>query len=106
VDAEPALSMQEICGLCTNLLLAGHESTSGSAALSVIGLLEQPEQLRLMLADSEMLAKGIEELTRIRTILIDGGTNIPRLATEDVEVVDGSSRACLPSRGPSVADSG
>jgi cytochrome P450 len=86
VQADPPLSREEICGLCTNLLLAGHESTSSSAALSVIGLLEQPEQLRLMLAEPDMLAKGIEELTRMRTILTDGGTSIPRLATEDIEV--------------------
>lgn len=85
-QAEPPLSDEEICGLCTNLLLAGHESTSSTAALSVIQLLAQPEQLRNFQADPDSLGPAIEELARLRTILTDGGASIPRLATEDVEV--------------------
>jgi cytochrome P450 len=85
-NADPPLSVPEICGLCTNLLLAGHESTSSTAALSVVQLLELPEQRRLFVEDPERLPQFVEELARMRTILIDSGTSIPRLATEDVEV--------------------
>jgi cytochrome P450 len=92
-QADPPLTDEEICGLCTNLLLAGHESTSGTAALSVIQLLAQPEQLRVLRENPDDLGPAIEELARLRTILTDGGASIPRLATEDVEVAGQLVRA-------------
>lgn len=91
--AEPPLSIVEICGLSTNLLLAGHESTSSTAALSIIQLCELPEQRRLFTSMPERLPQFVEEFARIRTILIDSGTSIPRLATEDVEVAGQLVRA-------------
>jgi cytochrome P450 len=91
--AEPPLSDMEICGLCTNLLLAGHESTSSTAALSVIQLLAHPEQMRILRDQPEQLGPAVEELARLRTILTDGGASIPRLATEDVEVAGQVVRA-------------
>jgi cytochrome P450 len=92
-QAEPALSDEEICGLCTNLLLAGHESTSSTAALSVIQLLARPDQQRILREDPDRLGPAIEELARLRTILTDGGASIPRLATEDVELAGRLVRA-------------
>jgi cytochrome P450 len=86
VSADPPLSVTEICGLCTNLLIAGHESTSSTAALSVVELLQQPKQLDVLKNDPERLPQFVEELARMRTILVDAGAGIPRLATEDVEV--------------------
>jgi cytochrome P450 len=86
VSADPPLSVTEICGLCTNLLIAGHESTSSTAALSVVELLQQPKQLDVLKNDPERLPQFVEELARMRTILVDAGAGIPRLATEDIEV--------------------
>jgi cytochrome P450 len=93
VSADPPLSDAEICGLCTNLLIAGHESTSSTAALSVVELLRQPRQLDVLKNNPERLPQFVEELARMRTILVDAGAGIPRLATEDVEVAGHLIRA-------------
>jgi cytochrome P450 len=84
-SADPPLSVTEICGLCTNLLLAGHDSTSNSTALAVTILLDRPDQRRAFLDDPEHLPQAVEEFVRFRSLLIDSGSGIPRLATEDVD---------------------
>jgi cytochrome P450 len=91
--ADPPLSVTEICGLCTNLLIAGHESTSSTAALSIVELLQQPRQLDVLKNNPDQLPQFVEELARMRTILVDAGAGIPRLATEDVEVAGHFIRA-------------
>jgi cytochrome P450 len=100
--ADPPLSDAEICGLSTNLLLAGHESTSSTAALSIIQLCELGEQRHIFGSNPDRLPQFVEELARMRTILIDSGTSIPRLATEDIELDGHLVRAgdwVMPSNG-------
>jgi cytochrome P450 len=84
-QAEPALPDVEIKGLCTNLLLAGHETTATGSAVSISILLEHPDQLAEFKANPDRLPEAVEELNRYRTILADSGAGIPRLCTEDVD---------------------
>jgi cytochrome P450 len=83
----PRLSDDEINGLCTNLLLAGHDTTAANAALGVTLLLTKPDQRAQFLADPDRVPDAVEELIRFTAgVLSDSGANIPRLATEDVEI--------------------
>lgn len=84
-QAEPPLTDTEIKGLCTNLLLAGHETTATGSAVSIAILLERPDQLAEFKANPDRLPEAIEELNRFRTMLADAGSGIPRLCTEDVD---------------------
>lgn len=84
-QADPPLTDTEIKGLCTNLLLAGHETTATGSAVSIAILLERPDQLAEFRANPDRLPEAIEELNRFRTMLADAGSGIPRLCTEDVE---------------------
>jgi cytochrome P450 len=79
------LSVEEVCGVCTNLLLAGHETTSTSSALSIAFLLTRTEQLQAFLAHPEKQQQAVEELIRFVFLVSDNGANIPRLVTEDME---------------------
>jgi cytochrome P450 len=84
-QADPPLTDVEIKGLCTNLLLAGHETTATGSAVSIAILLERPDQLAEFKAHPDHLPEAVEELNRFRTILADSGSGIPRLCTEDVD---------------------
>jgi cytochrome P450 len=82
---EGGLSTEEICGLCTNLLLAGHETTATSSAISVAILLTRPDLRKMFLENPEKLPNAIDELVRFVFMISDAGAAIPRLATEDVD---------------------
>lgn len=81
----PKLSDIEIQGLCTNLLLAGHETTATSSALSIAFLLTKTDQYRSFREHPDRLPQSIEELVRFAFLVSDASANIPRLATEDVD---------------------
>jgi cytochrome P450 len=83
--ADPSLPDEEIKGLCTNLLLAGHETTATGSALAVALLLERPDERAAFLARPDRVPESIEELVRFRTRLIDSGAGTPRLATADID---------------------
>ncbi len=80
----PPLSDTEIAGLCTNLLLAGHETTATTGALAVATLLTQRDQYRTFKDHPERLPDFVDELVRFAFIIQDAGAGIPRLAVEDV----------------------
>lgn len=69
--------------MAMTLLAAGHETTSSSIALGVIGLLEHPGELAKIREDPAKIAGATEELLRYFTVT-DLVTT--RVATEDVEV--------------------
>src|SRR5262245_39311336 len=50
---DPPLSDVEITGLCTNLLLAGHDTTAASSAVALTLLLENPDQLKKFVSDAD-----------------------------------------------------
>jgi cytochrome P450 len=81
----PELTDEEIWGLCTNLLLAGHETTSTSSAFAIALLLSRPDAREYFVTHPERNDEMIEELVRYIFMLTDSGAGIPRLATEDVD---------------------
>ncbi|GAA1828196.1 cytochrome P450 [Pseudonocardia ailaonensis] len=72
------------------LLLAGHETTANMISLSVIGLLEKPDQLASLRADPTRIPLAVEELLRYFTVV---ETATSRVATEDVEISGVTIRA-------------
>jgi cytochrome P450 len=83
----PSLSDAEIKGLCTNLLLAGHDTTAANTALGVTLLLTDDVQRAQFVQNPDRIPQAVEELIRFTAgVLSDSGANIPRLATEDVTI--------------------
>jgi cytochrome P450 len=80
--AEGDLDHEYMIGVALLLLIAGHETTANMISLSVVGLLENPEQLAAIRADSAKIPMAVEESLRYFSI----ADPIPRVATEDVEV--------------------
>ncbi|MFE3444690.1 cytochrome P450 [Nocardia sp. NPDC059180] len=54
-DGKPRFSASEITGIFISMMFAGHHTTSGTAAWSVIELLRHPEQLRKVVAELDEL---------------------------------------------------
>lgn len=93
VTADPRLSDEEIKGLCTNLLLAGHDTTAAASAVALTLLLENPDQLQAFVEHPERVARSVEELVRFVFVIAESGAGIPRLVTEDMELAGQQLRA-------------
>jgi cytochrome P450 len=107
VAADPPLSDTEIKGLCTNLLLAGHETTATSSAIAIALLLERHDQLAAFRRHPDRVPQSVEEIVRFRTLLTDSGAGIPRVAVEDVDYHGQLIRKgdwVMPSQGIANAD--
>jgi vitamin D 1,25-hydroxylase len=65
------------------LLVAGHETTASMTSLSVITLLEHPDQLAALRADPSLVPGAVEELLRYLAIADLAGS---RVATADIEI--------------------
>ncbi|MCQ4083509.1 cytochrome P450 [Streptomyces sp. RB6PN25] len=74
---------EEIAGIGTLLLTAGHETTSSMLSLSVFALLTHPEQLARLVANPGEVDNAVEELLRYLTVFHFG---VPRTPLEDVEL--------------------
>src|SRR6476620_1940579 len=77
------LTDDELVGVASLLLLAGHETTSNMLGLGTLALLRHPEQLDLVRDDPDAVGPAIEELLRWLSIVQSA---IPRITTTDVEV--------------------
>ena len=77
------LSDDELVGLATLLLTAGHETTAKMICLGVLVLLHHPQQLELVHNNPAMAAPAVEELMRWMSI---AQFIPPRTALVDVEV--------------------
>jgi len=77
------LTDDELIGVASLLLLAGHETTSNMLGLGTLALLRHPEQLAVVRDDPDAVGPAIEELLRWLSIV---QTAIPRITTTDVEV--------------------
>jgi cytochrome P450 len=77
------LSTDELIGIASLLLLAGHETTANMLALGTLALLRHPDQLAMIREDPALIEPAVEELLRWLTIL---HTVPPRVATTEVEV--------------------
>ena len=77
------LTDEELTGVGTLLLIAGHETTANMIALGTMCLLENPDQLAALRADPALMDDAVEELLRYLTIL-QFGTR--RTAREDIKL--------------------
>jgi cytochrome P450 len=77
------LTDDQLRGIASLLLLAGHETTSNMLGLGTLALLRHPEQLEAVRDDPDAVAPAVEELLRWLSIVHSA---IPRITTTDVEI--------------------
>ncbi|MFH8982334.1 cytochrome P450 [Streptomyces varsoviensis] len=81
--AKGAIDRDDLAMDAVLVLIAGHETTASMTSLSVITLLEHPDQLAALRADPSLIPGAVEELLRYLAIAdIVGG----RVATADIEI--------------------
>ncbi|WP_405781791.1 cytochrome P450 [Streptomyces sp. NBC_00859] len=84
------IDREELVSTAILLLVAGHETTASMTSLSVITLLEHPDQYAALRADPSLVPGAVEELLRYLAIAdIAGG----RIATADIEIAGELIRA-------------
>ncbi|MDI2029283.1 cytochrome P450 [Saccharopolyspora sp. TS4A08] len=77
------ITTDELVGICSLLLLAGHETTSNMLGLGTLALLQNPDQLALVRDDPAMIEPAVEELLRWLSIVHSVAM---RMTTEEVEI--------------------
>jgi cytochrome P450 len=77
------LTDDELIGVASLLLLAGHETTSNMLGLGTLALLRHPLQLAAVRDDPDAVGPAVEELLRWLSIVHSA---IPRITTTDVEI--------------------
>ncbi|SDK76545.1 Cytochrome P450 [Nonomuraea maritima] len=77
------LRADELAGIGSLLLLAGHETTANMLGLGTLALLRHPDQLSLLRQKPELIDAAVEELMRWLSIVHSGAV---RLTTTEVEV--------------------
>jgi len=82
-DADPPLTDDELIGISTLLLIAGHETTANMFGLGTFALLENPDQLDALRADPTLIDEAVEELLRYLSIVHLG---VSRVTVERVEL--------------------
>ncbi|MEU7039939.1 cytochrome P450 [Streptomyces varsoviensis] len=88
--AKGTVDREELVSDAILLLVAGHETTASMTSLSVITLLEHPDQHAALRADPSLIPGAVEELLRYLSIAdIAGG----RVATADIEIDGQAIRA-------------
>ncbi|WP_405861118.1 cytochrome P450 [Streptomyces sp. NBC_00090] len=76
------LGREELASIAMFLLVAGHETTANMIALSVLTLLEHPEQLDRLRADEKGAGDAVEELLRFLSV----ADELQRVAASDIEI--------------------
>jgi cytochrome P450 len=82
-DDADRLSEHELTVMCCALLIAGHETTANQINLSLLLLLDHPDQVVTLRADPELIPGAVEELLRCTRL---GGLPPSRVTTEDVRL--------------------
>ncbi|WP_433281987.1 cytochrome P450 [Pseudonocardia xinjiangensis] len=77
------LSNDELIGVASLLLIAGHETTSNMLGLGTLALLRHPDQLKRVRDEPDMVSPAVEELLRWISIVHSG---VPRTTTTEVEI--------------------
>jgi cytochrome P450 len=77
------LTGDELVGIASLLLLAGHETTANMLGLGTLALLRHPDQLAIVRDEPERVDGAVEELLRWLTIV---HTGTAKLATVDTEI--------------------
>jgi cytochrome P450 len=84
------LSDEDLAGLGSLLLIAGHETTANMLGLGTLLLLRHPDQLALLRDDPGIADRAVEELMRYLSIVHNG---VVRTATRDVTIGGKSIKA-------------
>lgn len=82
-EDDDRLSDHEIVSMIFLLLLAGYDTTSNLIGMSVLELLDQPEQAARLRTEPELIDSAVEELLRFTTPVPHGVIRVPM---EDIEV--------------------
>src|SRR6185369_3540415 len=77
------LTDDELVGIASLLLIAGHETTSNMLGLGTLALLRHPDQLAAVRDHPDAVVPAVEELLRWLSIVHN---TIPRITTTEVEV--------------------
>lgn len=77
------LSTDELIGIASILLIAGHETTSNMLGLGTLALLRQPDQLARLRDDPDAVEPAVEELLRWLSIVHSGTL---KMTTTEVEI--------------------
>ncbi|MEO3794556.1 cytochrome P450 [Nonomuraea sp. B10E15] len=77
------LSTDELIGIASLLLLAGHETTSNMLGLGTLALLRHPDQLTMIREDPAQVEPAVEELLRWLSVV---QSLLPRTTTTEVEI--------------------
>jgi cytochrome P450 len=80
---DPAVTHDGALGNGMLLLIAGHETTANMIALSVVTLLEHPDQLALVRSTPDVIDRTVEELLRFHAVIQYG---LVRRAAEDLTI--------------------
>ncbi|MCW2903785.1 MAG: cytochrome [Streptosporangiaceae bacterium] len=88
--ASGELERENLVSMSILLLVAGHETTASMISLSVITLLEHPDQLAALRADPGVMPSAVEELLRYLSIADLAGV---RVATADIDIDGQTVRA-------------
>ncbi|HVW80848.1 MAG TPA: cytochrome P450 [Mycobacteriales bacterium] len=100
VGDQPRFTADEITGMFISLMFAGHHTTSGTAAWTLIELLRHPEELTAVVTEldalyadgSEVSFQALREIPRLESAIKEALRLHPplilllRVATEDLEV--------------------
>jgi len=81
IDGE-AISEEELLYFCNLLILAGNETTRNAISGGLLALLEYPDQMARLRADSTLLPTAVEEILRWTSPV----THMMRYVTRDVEL--------------------
>ncbi len=82
-DEDDRLSEEELTVMCCTLLIGGHETTANQINLSLLLLLDHPDQVATLRADPGSIPAAVEELLRCTRL---GGLPPARVTTEDVQI--------------------
>ncbi|MDH6110595.1 cytochrome P450 [Kitasatospora sp. MAP12-15] len=77
------ISFDDLLAMARFLLFAGHDTTANQIAMSVLYLLDNPDQLALLRSDRSLIPSAVEELLRIASIKQH---DFIRTASEDLEI--------------------
>jgi cytochrome P450 len=83
-DSGDRLSEEELTRLLCVVLVGGYETTANQISLSLLVLLDHPDQLARLREDPGLIPPAVEEL--MRYVKNTSGAALARVTTEDVEV--------------------
>ncbi|MEW9549828.1 cytochrome P450 [Nonomuraea sp. NPDC050783] len=90
------LTKDELVGIGSLLLFAGHETTSNMLSLGTLALLRHPDQLDLLRKEPERIDAAVEELLRWLSIVHSGTTKVAAAETRlgDTVIAPGDLVIC------------